>query len=117
MSERERPADEPAPESALVGARVMDESGALIGRALGVLRDERTDALAFVSVRDGMLYGRRHLVPLAAAEIGYERIDVPYRRARVMGSPSFEAGRRILPEEEAAVCAHYGLASPTPWLE
>ena len=109
--------EETAPENALIGARVMDESGTLIGRALGFVRDEGTGTLSFVSVRDGALGSRRHLIPLAAAEIGYERIDVPYRRTQVMASPVFEAGHLILDEDETAVCVHYGLTSPTPWLE
>ncbi|SPF68839.1 PRC-barrel-like [Propionibacterium ruminifibrarum] len=106
-----------APGKALAGARVMDESGVLIGRALGFWQDEDTGVLTFVGVRDGVLGSRRHLIPLAAAEIGYERIDVPYSRSQVMASPAFEAGRAVLDEDEAAVCVHYGLTSPTPWLE
>ena len=116
MSEQQHRADGPAPEHALVGARVMDSAGGLIGHALRVLRDARTDSLAFVSVRDGVLSGRRHLIPLAGAEIGYERIDVPYPRSLVMSSPRLETGHRVLPEDEAAVCAHYGLPGPTPWI-
>lgn len=109
--------EEPGPGEALIGARVMDESGALIGHALGFWHDEETGVMTFVAVRDGVLSSRRHLVPLAAAEIGYERIDVPYTRSHVMTSPAFEAGRAVLDEDEAAICVHYGLTSPTPWLE
>lgn len=101
----------------LRGALVMDRTGTPCGHALRLLRDRRTGALVFVSIRDGLLGRRRHLIPLAEAEIGYERIDVPYSRARVMDSPSFEPGHRVLPEDETAVCAHYGLAGPTPWWE
>ena len=103
MSEQQHRADGPAPEHALVGARVMDSTGRLLGHALRILRD-------------GVLSGRRHLIPLAAAEIGYERIDVPYPRSLVMSSPRLETGHRVLPEDEAAVCAHYGLPGPTPWI-
>ena len=103
----------------LRGALVMDRTGTPCGHALRLLRDRRTGALVFVSIRDGLLGRRRHLIPLAEAEIGYERIDVPYSRARVMDSPHClsdpSASRRTTPSlsgsESAASTAVRGTSA------
>ena len=102
----------------LHGALVYDRDGQQIGQVAEIFPGGRDGDPLAVAVGTGLFAARKVLVPLINAQVGWQRIDVPYMAARVTSAPVMPSslgvmrGPRNLDQQTAAlVSAHYGLVA------
>jgi uncharacterized protein (TIGR02271 family) len=93
----------------LLGYKVVDPSGSLIGTVHGRWADPATGTLKFLGVNTVEPSVSNHLVPAEAAEIDEDGrvIQVPFHAGFVRAAPGLETGAHLLPEREAEILQHY----------
>lgn len=98
----------------LIGNRLLDSGGTVVGRIGQVFFDDRTREPVWVTVRTGVFGTGESFVPLRGAHVVDEGLQVPFDAGTVRSAPSFAVDRHISVEQEDAVYAHYGLAPEVP---
>jgi hypothetical protein len=99
----------------LSGHPLVDEDGEIVGPIVAFYADAAGGVLEWAEVQTGIVFGRRHLVPLGDAMVGDRMIEVGYAKSHVLRAPTVGAGDdaepHLSPTEERALYDHYGL----PW--
>ncbi len=94
---------------------LVDEDGEIIGPIAAFYADATGGVLEWAEVQTGIVFGRRHLVPLGDAMVGDTMTEVGYAKAHVVRAPtvgeSQDSDPHISATEERALYDHYGL----PW--
>jgi hypothetical protein len=96
-----------AQDASVLGRRMIDENGAVIGRIKDVLYGEPADDAPWAVVGIGVL-GSERFAPLRDAYLADDgKVVVPYDKTLVKGAP--RAGDHVLvPAVRAALAAYYG---------
>jgi sporulation protein YlmC with PRC-barrel domain len=91
------------------GQEVVDTDGAKLGKLEQVYFDGETDEPTFAGVKSGRVSKSLTLVPLAHASVGRGYVRVQRTKSEFKKAPSFDTGRELSLEDEAAAYGHYGL--------
>jgi len=97
----------------LYGYDVIDSDGNNVGSVDGVWVDDATNALEFVAVKTGFLFGKNHLMPTEQAQVGDGQITVPYTQDQINGGPSFDSDAELSPDDEQSIYSYYGMGRST----
>lgn len=92
----------------LFGCDVFDHDGEKIGSVDSVWVDDDTNALEFIGVKTGWLFGSIHVIPTNNAQISNDQITVPYSVQQVKDAPSFSANDELSPADEDQIYSYYG---------
>jgi hypothetical protein len=93
---------------AWIGCKLDDIGGATAGRVEVVLADSKRGEPTWLLIRAGRL-GHRSAVPLGVVAGGVGYVWVPHPRDLIRSSPEVDPAAGIGPEQEAALCDHYGI--------
>ena len=91
------------------GHKLDDISGSTAGRVEGVFVDAASGEPAWLVIRIGRL-GHRSAVPFGLAAAGVGHVWVPFSRETIKSAPEVDPGTGLDPTQEAALCAHFGVA-------
>jgi len=92
-----------------VGAVVVTEEGARMGRLAGLYADAIEGEPVWLLVNTRRFGERCVAVPAEDCELGRGHIHVPYFREAVRGSPPVHSRERLTCEYELELCQYYGL--------
>lgn len=92
-----------------VGAFVVTDEGARIGRLAGVYADAVEGEPVWLLVNTRRFGERCAAVPIEDAHLARGHVHLPYSREAVRRAPSVHSRERLTGEEELAVCEYYGL--------
>ena len=85
------------------------------GEKLGTIRDfythEEGGSPSFATVNTGLFGTRTHFVPMSAAQISGEGLQVPYDKELLKAAPSIDDDGFLDSAQEDQLYAHYGLDS------
>lgn len=94
----------------LIGTDIFDRDGVRLGRVGNVYVDDATHEPEWVTVRTGLLGMRETFVPLTAASVTSERIDVEVSKDQVRDAPRIDAEHGHLSDEQGqGLYDHYGV--------
>jgi sporulation protein YlmC with PRC-barrel domain len=96
----------------MFGHDVYDVDGNKIGSVDNVWVDDATNALEFIGVKTGWIFGKTHVIPTSYARFEDGRITVPYPESVIQDAPSFPADHELSLAEEDLVYSHYGMKPP-----
>jgi uncharacterized protein (TIGR02271 family) len=94
-----------------IGAPVYDVSGERLGTVDQVYYDDRTRAPKWLAIRDGLVSGRRVLVPIEATEPEPAGVRVLFPYDTVIDAPEVTT-QHLSRGEEVRIYAHYGITVP-----
>ncbi|MBF4577593.1 YsnF/AvaK domain-containing protein [Frondihabitans sp. VKM Ac-2883] len=93
---------------------VVDQHGKKIGSIGQIFTDDRTGEPEWVTAHTGLFGGGESFVPLSAATVTGNDVQVPYTKDQVRDAPhSDEKDGYLTVEQESALYAHYGLEDTT----
>jgi hypothetical protein len=99
---------------ALIGEKLMDRDGNIVGKITDVIVDSATLENEWITVKTGMM-GGEHLVPITAVDEAGDQIRVPFAKDDVKAAPTVDKGHAApSPSEREQVFAHFGLQDPGP---
>jgi uncharacterized protein (TIGR02271 family) len=93
----------------IFGFDVYDDGDNKIGSVDNVWIDDATNALEFVGVKTGWIFGKIHIIPTQNAQIGDGQISFPYPESQIKDAPTFPADHELSPGEEEEVYSYYGI--------
>jgi uncharacterized protein (TIGR02271 family) len=98
---------------------VIDSNGDKIGSVDNVWVDDATNALEFVGVHTGWLFGKTHVIPMENAQIdgSNQAVQVPYDQDLIKDAPSFDGDAELSPDDENTIYSYYGMdrtTAPSP---
>jgi sporulation protein YlmC with PRC-barrel domain len=97
------------------GKDLVDQDGDKIGKLEDVYVDFETDEPVFGTVKEGLIGGSFSLVPLGAATIGPDNLQVPVSSEQIKGAPSLShAGEELAEQDEAKLYRYYKLDYTAP---
>lgn len=100
-----------------IGSRVIDATGAGVGRLVDVWVDDETGEPAWLLIREGRLSGgKKKLAPFAGSTGGGGQVWLPHRREQIRTSPLVRAEQLLGTALHQSLRGHYGLdrtAHPT----
>jgi uncharacterized protein (TIGR02271 family) len=89
---------------------VVDQQGKKIGSIGQIFTDDRTGEPEWVTAHTGLFGGGESFVPLSAAIVTGNDVQVPYTKDQVKDAPhSDDKDGYLTVEQESALYAHYGL--------
>ena len=92
------------------GKDLVDEDGDKIGKLEDVYVDFESDEPVFGTVKEGLIGGSLALVPLGAATIGPDNLQVPVASDQIKGAPALaHAGDELSEQDEAKLYQYYNL--------
>jgi hypothetical protein len=91
------------------GRVVLDRTGDKLGRLAEVYYDAEADQPGWGLVNTADIGVSMRLVWLGEAVEAGGAVRVPHARATVLRAPGMQPGGRLVPQEEAALYAYYGL--------
>jgi len=101
----------------LFGVQVVDADGDTVGTVNEVYLDDETDRLSWVTIATGWFGLGESFVPLDRADIGPDRIRVPFDKATIKNAPRYQSGAPLTPQDEDGLYRHYDIpinaADPT----
>jgi hypothetical protein len=89
------------------GKTVIDRDGEKAG-TLGALYLDEDDRPAYAGVRTGLFRRRESMVPLTAARVLGDDIQVPYTVEQLRAAPNVDADVTLTDEEQDRLAEHYG---------
>ncbi|ROQ30964.1 uncharacterized protein (TIGR02271 family) [Frondihabitans sp. PhB188] len=93
---------------------VVDQHGKKIGSIGQIFTDDRTGEPEWVTAHTGLFGGGESFVPLSAATVTGNDVQVPYTKDQVKDAPhSDDKDGYLTVEQESALYAHYGLEDTT----
>ena len=93
------------------GARMVDRTGARIGKIEDVFLDRHTGCPAWAAVTTGLFGARQTLVPITAACLNPGAdVQVPFARVQVEAAPTMEPDDTLSRDLERSVWTHYGIS-------
>ena len=96
-----------------IGSRVIDATGAGVGRLVDVWADDETGEPAWLLVRAGRLSGgKKKLAPFAGSTGGGGQVWLPHRREQIRTSPLVRAEQMLSAALGNTLRGHYGLDEP-----
>ncbi|UQU61476.1 PRC and DUF2382 domain-containing protein [Couchioplanes caeruleus] len=95
----------------LYGMDVYETDGSKIGSTAEIYLDEQTGEPEWLAVKTGLFGTKQSFVPLQRAEVGDDRITVPFAKDQVKDAPRIDPDGRLTPQEEDELYRHYGLSS------
>ncbi len=97
----------------LAGRKMLGQGGEHLGKIEVLYADREDGEPTFATVHTGMFGSKSTFVPLAAAEMQGEDVQVPYDKELVKGAPQVDAEGELSPEEEQRLYSHYGVPGGT----
>ncbi|MFL6040789.1 MAG: PRC-barrel domain-containing protein [Gaiellales bacterium] len=92
---------------------VLDPGDEKLGRVEDAYVDATSGEAVFLLVGGGLFGARKHLVPVAGAElVGDDKVRVAYHADTVKAAPNVSADEQLEPDEERALFDHYGVPHP-----
>jgi uncharacterized protein (TIGR02271 family) len=85
-----------------------------IGKIGQVYLDDSTGEPAWITVNTGLFGMRESFVPLQDAQVGDDRITLPFDKDKVKQAPNVDNDGHITPEEEQELYRYYGV-DYQPW--
>ncbi|GAA3752637.1 PRC-barrel domain-containing protein [Salinactinospora qingdaonensis] len=98
----------------LIGHRLLDIDGNIVGKIGQVYFDDQTDAPKWITVRTGLFGTHEYFVPLRGARAMEEGLQVPFDKDTIKRAPSIDTDRHISPDQEDIVYDHYGMRPEVP---
>ena len=95
----------------LYGMDVYETDGSKIGSTAEIYLDEQTGEPEWLAVKTGLFGTKQSFVPLQRAEVGDDRIVVPFGKAQVKDAPRIDPDGRLTPQEEDELYRYYGFSS------
>jgi uncharacterized protein (TIGR02271 family) len=95
----------------LYGMDVYETDGSKIGSTAEIYLDEQSGEPEWLAVKTGLFGTKQSFVPLQRAELGDDRITVPFAKDQVKDAPRIDPDGRLTPQEEDELYRHYGLSS------
>ncbi|MFI7601973.1 DUF2382 domain-containing protein [Actinoplanes sp. NPDC049681] len=95
----------------LYGMDVYESDGGKIGSTDEVYLDAETGEPEWLAVKTGLFGTKQSFIPLQRAEVGGDRIVVPFDKAKVKDAPRIDPDGRLSPEEEDELYRYYGFSS------
>ncbi len=95
----------------LYGRTVYDSDGDKVGTIDEVYLDAQTGDPEWLAVKTGLFGLKQSFVPLRGAEIGTDRVVVPFDKARVKDAPKIDPDGQLSHREEDELYTYYGYAS------
>ncbi|MEV4639971.1 PRC and DUF2382 domain-containing protein [Actinoplanes sp. NPDC049548] len=95
----------------LYGMDVYEADGGKIGSTDEVYLDAETGEPEWLAVKTGLFGTKQSFIPLQRAEVGGDRITVPFEKAKVKDAPRIDPDGRLSPEEEDELYRYYGFSS------
>lgn len=94
---------------------VIDSSGNDIGSVDNVWVDDATDALEFVGIKTGWIFGQTHVIPVENAQIddANQTISVPYSEDQIKNAPNFPTDATLSAGDEDQIYSYYGMDRST----
>lgn len=91
----------------LNGVAIHTPDGTRIGSAGQVYLDDRTGEPEWVSIHTGD--AGESFVPVGAAVLTGDRLEIPYAPAQIAAAPQIDADHDLTPADEDELNAYYGL--------
>jgi uncharacterized protein (TIGR02271 family) len=88
---------------------VVDSQGDSIGKVGQVYLDNRSGQPSWVTVKTGWFGASESFVPLGAASIQGDTIQVPYTKDMIKGAPHNEIGVPLTETDEQGLYSYYGM--------
>jgi len=95
----------------LYGMDVYETDGGKIASTAEIYLDEQSGEPEWLAVKTGLFGTKQSFVPLQRAEVGDDRIVVPFDKAKVKDAPRVDPDGRLTPEEEDELYRYYGFSS------
>ncbi len=93
------------------GAEIYSADGDKIGRAGQVYLDDETGRPEWVTVHTGLFGTNESFIPLTDAQLGDDRVTVPFTKDQVKDAPNVDPeDGHLSQEEERGLYEHYGLS-------
>jgi uncharacterized protein (TIGR02271 family) len=93
------------------GAEIYSADGEKIGRAGQVYLDDETGRPEWVTVHTGLFGTNESFIPLTDAQLGDDRVTVPFTKDQVKDAPNVDPeDGHLSQEEERGLYEHYGLS-------
>jgi len=93
----------------LIGARVTDGDGQVVGTVQQVFNDDRDDTPVWARIRSGT---RDRFVPLGGSRVSKEGLSVPFNAQQIMSGPEVSAERHMSAAQTDQLRRHFGLTVP-----
>jgi stress response protein YsnF len=93
----------------LIGARVTDGDGKVVGTVQRVFNDDADGKPVWAQVRAGKL---ERFVPLGGSRLTGDGLGVPFDAEKIMSGPDIGADRHMSPAQTDVLKRYYGLAVP-----
>jgi uncharacterized protein (TIGR02271 family) len=102
---------------AVLDHSVYDTDGNKIGEAKHIFLDDATGRPEWVSVKTGLFGTSESFVPIQAATVVEDHLEVPYGKSKIKDAPNVDvdAGGHLSEEEEHRLYDHYGIAWDDAW--
>jgi hypothetical protein len=92
-----------------IGCKVLDETGALVGKVGGLWTDPSTHQVAYLGVKSSWLSRNVLVVPAANVQIGEDRIaKLEYPSAFVKNSPAVDPEVELAQVEKEEINTYFG---------
>ncbi|MFK5584993.1 MULTISPECIES: PRC-barrel domain-containing protein [unclassified Serinicoccus] len=99
----------------LYDAEVVDQDGHKVGRLDQVYLDNGTGEPAWITVRTGLLGGRKIFCPVANAVVEDRQVRVPYPVEMLKGAPEIACDGHLNEDEEEELYDYYAVEEgPAP---
>ena len=95
----------------LYGMDVYEADGGKIGSTAEIYLDEQSGEPEWLAVKTGLFGTKQSFVPLQRAEVGDDRITVPFAKDKVKDAPRIDPDGRLTPQEEDELYRYYGFSS------
>ncbi|GAA2415413.1 hypothetical protein GCM10010404_87060 [Nonomuraea africana] len=95
----------------VIGQTVYDRNGDRVGEVKNVYLDDHTDQPEWLTVKTGLFGMHESFVPLRAARVDGDRVEVAYDKAMIKDAPraDVESGGHLSQDEERELYRYYGL--------
>jgi uncharacterized protein (TIGR02271 family) len=91
------------------GQTMVGSAGDKIGKIEEIYLDQETEQPEWALVHTGMFGSQATFVPIAGATTQDDKVRVPFEKSHVKDAPKIEPDGELSPQDEAALCSHYGL--------
>jgi hypothetical protein len=89
--------------------QIVDRDGGTVGSVSEFYLDLETRDPTWALVNTGLFGARQSFVPLVEATEVSDGLKVPYEKAHIKDAPHIDPRGELTPDEEATLCAHYGI--------
>ena len=98
----------------VLGSTVYDTSGEKVGNVAQVYLDDVTGQPEWATVNTGLFGTSESFVPVHDADLSGDRLVVGHDKDHIKNAPTVGVDRRLSPEEERALYAHYSVSDAPP---